>query len=121
MKSRMRTAGRLRRGILVVLIPLAMASCGSESDEEVIPTGGDTSASVDGSVTTSTSDSGISAQDVDGADPEKVLLAAILLGVGDIDVALAEGLVTADEVDLAVAALQTGTLTEWSDRATGGG
>lgn len=121
MRSRLRTGDPLRRGFFVVLLPLVMASCGSDSDEEAVPTGGDTSASVDGSVTTITPDSGITAQDVDGADPEKVLLAAILLGVGDIDVALAEGLVTADEVDLAVAALETGTLTEWSDRATAGG
>jgi hypothetical protein len=28
---------------------------------------------------------------------------------------------TADEVDLAMAALETGTLTEWSDRAAVGG
>ncbi|MFZ9084847.1 MAG: hypothetical protein ACO22B_11055, partial [Ilumatobacteraceae bacterium] len=57
---------------------------------------------------------------VDGANPEKVLLAAVLLGVGDVDVALSEGLVTVDEVDLAAAALATGTLAEWADRANAG-
>jgi hypothetical protein len=120
MMRNMKITAKWRRGLVVVLVPLTVMACGSDSDDEAIPSGGDTSAEADGSMTT-TSDAVISAEDVDGAIAEKVLLAAVLLGVGDVDVALSEGLVTADEVDLAVAALETGTLAEWSDRAAAGG
>ena len=120
MKVDLNIARSWGRAVALILVPLALMSCGSDSDDESVPTGGDTSAGVDGSVTTSMSDSGVTAQDVDGANSEKVLLAAVLLGVGDVDVALSEGLVTADEVDLAAAALATGTLAEWADRANAG-
>lgn len=119
MMRNMNITANWRRGLVVVLVPLTLVACGSDSDDEAIPSGGDTSAEVDGSMT-STSDADISAEDVDGVDAEKVLLAAVLLGVGDVDVALSEGLVTADEVDLAAAALATGTLAEWADRANVG-
>ena len=118
MKVNVKFTAIWRRALVVVLVPLAVIACGSDSDDEAIPSGGDTSAEIDGSTTTS--DAVISAEDVDGADAEKVLLAAVLIGVGDVDVALSEGLVTADEVDLAAAALATGTLAEWADRANAG-
>lgn len=46
-----------------------------------------------------------------------VVLAAVLLSTSDIELALAEGLVTPAEVDLAQAALDDGTLQQWQQRA----
>ena len=90
--------------ILSVASLSMLAACGSDdSESDEAPTGDDTSAVVDVSS--------------DGVEPEKVILASVLLTVGDIDVALAEGLVTADEVDQAAVALETGTLETWIDRA----
>ena len=43
-----------------------------------------------------------------------VLAAAILLAEGDVEQAVADGIVTADEVDAAVAAIEAGTLKEWA-------
>lgn len=49
-------------------------------------------------------------------DPERVLLAASLIALGDIDRAVAQGLVTPDEVDAAADALENGTLGQWTGR-----
>lgn len=48
---------------------------------------------------------------------EGVVLAAVLLSTSDIELALAEGLVTPAEVDLAQAAVDDGTLQQWQQRA----
>lgn len=48
---------------------------------------------------------------------EGVVFAAVLLTTSDIELALAEGLVTPAEVDLAQAALDDGTLEQWQQRA----
>lgn len=82
-----------------------VAACGSDDSDSEPPT--------------PTGDVGSTEVDVnpDEVDPGKVVLASVLLTVGDVDVALSEGLVTADEVDEAVAALEGGTLDVWMDRA----
>ena len=46
-------------------------------------------------------------------DPEDVLVAGILLTIGDIDRAVASGLVNPEEVDTAIAALEAGTMADW--------
>lgn len=51
------------------------------------------------------------------ANPSRVLLAAVILASGDIEKALAEGLVTSLDVDAAVAAIKNGTLDAWRQRA----
>lgn len=51
------------------------------------------------------------------ANPSRVILAAVILASGDIERALAEGLVTAIDVDAAVAAMKDGTLDTWRQRA----
>ena len=97
---------RWRRWSVVVSIATlsVVAACGSDDGEsDRTPSGDDTSATVDVSP--------------DGVEPDKVILASVLLAVGDVDVALAEGLVTADEVDQAASALEDGTLDVWMDRA----
>jgi len=46
-----------------------------------------------------------------------VLLAAVILKVGDIDASISDGLVTPAEVDEAKLALEQGTLSLWEQRA----
>lgn len=46
-----------------------------------------------------------------------VLLAAVLLSTADIEAALADGLVTPAEVDLAQKAIDDGLLDQWRERA----
>lgn len=52
---------------------------------------------------------------IQGSD-EGVVVAGLLLELGDIDLALAEGLVTPDEVDQAVRVIEDGTMEEISLR-----
>lgn len=85
-----------------------LAACGSDDGDTASPSG-----STSG-VATSTTVVDVS---TDGMDPDKVILASILLAVGGVDIALADGLVTAEEVDLAAAALEDGSLDEWVDQA----
>lgn len=51
----------------------------------------------------------------DGMDPERVVEAALLLTAGDVQAALAQGIVTPEEVDLARTALADGALQLWID------
>jgi hypothetical protein len=96
-------------GAIAVLASLtALSACGSDdSEDEGGSVGDDTSAVVD------VLPDGVP----DDIQPDKVLLAAVLLAAGDVDTALSEGLVTAEEVDRAAEALDTGTLNDWMDRA----
>lgn len=77
---------------------LALAACGDDTDDE-------SSAVEEESVT--------SVAATPTVDADDVLLAGLLLTVGDIDRAIAEGLVTPEEVDVAIAALEAGTMSEW--------
>ena len=53
----------------------------------------------------------------EGVDPVRVVLAFVLMSTGDIESAVAEGLVTPDEVAIAVQSLEDGTVQDWIDRA----
>lgn len=53
----------------------------------------------------------------EGVDPVRVVLAFVLMSTGDIESAVAEGLVTPDEVAVAVQSLEEGTVQQWIDRA----
>ena len=53
----------------------------------------------------------------EGVDPVRVVLAFVLMSTGDIEAAVAEGLVTPDEVAIAVQSLEDGTVQDWIDRA----
>lgn len=77
---------------------LALAACGDDADDE-------SSAVEEESVT--------SVAATPYVDADDVLLAGLLLTVGDIDRALAEGLVNPDEVDAAIAALEAGMMADW--------
>lgn len=94
--------------IAVLASLTALSACGSDdSEDEGGSVGDDTSAVVD------VLPDGVP----DDVQPDKVLLAAVLLAAGDVDTALSEGLITAEEVDRAAEALDTGTLNDWMDRA----
>ena len=108
---------RLGASVLTGAVLLALGACGSDSDDDTTPTGSTVVETTAGTDSTDGSNGDLTPQEVDGVDPEKVLVAAILLGTGEVDVALSQGLVTADEVDLASIALRTGSLREWADRA----
>lgn len=106
---RNRRSSRGAWGVIAVVASLtALSACGSDdgADDEG-PIGDDTSAVVD------VLPDGVP----DDVEPDKVLLAAVLLAAGDVDTALSEGLITAEEVDRAAEALDTGTLNDWMDRA----
>lgn len=53
----------------------------------------------------------------EGARAEGVVLAALVLSSGDVTRAVEEGLVTPEEVDIALKALEDGTLQNWVDLA----
>lgn len=111
MRSDERRSKVWRMAAIAVSMSIVVA-CGSDDDDttDVTTTSGQSTV-VD--ITTT-------APAIVGAvDPDKVVLASILLTVGDVDVALADGLVTADEVDAAAAALSDGSLSEWVSRAGG--
>lgn len=120
-----RTSLRMSTAMAVVASLSVMAACGSDDDDG--GAGSDTTA-VSSSETSIASDTTVVADtvpgdtvvDIEGVEAEKVILASVLLAVGDVDVALAEGLVTADEVDLAAEALESGTLDAWMQRAEAG-
>lgn len=90
---------------VVVACTLALAACGDDDGRD----GTSTTVPASSDTTTAPSDRVV--------DPERVLLAATILEFGDIDAALAEGLVTPDDVDEAIEAVDDGTIEEWVDRA----
>lgn len=50
-------------------------------------------------------------------DPFRVLLAVVVLAAGDVELAIASGMVTPEEVDLADAAIDADTTAQWFERA----
>ena len=53
----------------------------------------------------------------EGIDPMRVLLAIIVLTTGSVDAAVAEGLVTPEELDIADSAIANGEVSAWLARA----
>ena len=47
----------------------------------------------------------------------RVLLAVVILTAGDVDAAVAEGIITPEELDLASEAIDTGAVPQWFERA----
>lgn len=56
----------------------------------------------------------------EGVDPVRVVLAFVLLSSGDIEAAISEGLVSPEEVAIAVTAVDEGTIQDWIDAAEEG-
>jgi hypothetical protein len=105
------------RILAIALVPLALAACGGSDDSAApseqavttLPTGSTepSTAPVDGT-TPSTP-----VVESDQVSATGVVLASVLLLEGDVEQAIADGLVTPAEVDAAVAAIEAGTLDEW--------
>ena len=100
----------------ITLIGAVLAGCGGTtdaSDEGTIGTDGTSSG------TTLTPDADAEARpDIDTTlEAEPVVLAIVLLTAGDIDAAVAEGLVSPAEVDAASRAITAGTAQDWFDLA----
>lgn len=116
---------RTLRGVTagLALITITLAGCTDATDVSDEPT---SAPEVDTGVTDdapepSDDDAGMSdvmPDTMDGAlDPVRVALALVLLDAGDIEAAVAEGLVDPAEVDAAERALTDGTAQDWFDLA----
>lgn len=107
----------------LALVTITLAGCTDATDVSDEPT---SAPEVDAGVTDdapepSDDDGGMSdvlPDTMDGAlDPVRVALALVLLDAGDIEAAVAEGLVDPAEVDAAERALTDGTAQDWFDLA----
>ena len=108
---------------LVAVIAACSSSDGADStttvDATSPPTTSTTSTSTTDPTTGSATEIDLELGEVIEVRPERVLLAAAIIASGDIDDAVAEGLVTPDEVDAAVEAIANGDLDRWQDLADG--
>lgn len=86
---------------LVVGAMLVLAACGDDADDESTAGFDETTSTVAASPF---------------VDADDILLAGLLLTIGDIDRALAEGLVNPDEVDAAIVALEEGSMAYWVEK-----
>lgn len=104
-----RTPATWRRGIAaLILTTVGLAGCadaqgGGGTAEPTMPDAPD---GANGDITSA-----------DGTDPLRVLLAVVILTAGDVDAAVAEGIVTPDELDAASAALAAGEVGDLLARA----
>ena len=107
------------RGAVTLLVPVILFGITACADDE---TGGDdttttvTVVGADVSVPDAT-DGGVTVNP--GFSIDGVLAAAVLLAEGDVEQAVADGVVTAVEVDAAAAAIREGTLETWLIAAGG--
>ena len=53
----------------------------------------------------------------EGVDPVRVVLAFVVLSAGEIEAAISEGLVSPEEVAIAVSAVDDGTIQDWINAA----
>ena len=97
----------------LAFLAVVLAGCGTTSG-----TSDDTAPTDDtGMSETVTPEEEMPATDDMALDAERVVLAVVLLTAGDIDAALAEGLVSPAEVDAASRAITAGTVQDWIDLA----
>ena len=104
-------AARLTALVLTALVSLS--GCARDDGTVDTPDGAPTDARAD--VPTGAPD-GSAPFDQD-ADPMRVLLAIVVLTTGSVDAAVAEGLVTPEELDIAEQALSDGDVSAWLARA----
>lgn len=92
-------SSRTLRGVSAVVVMLAsLAGCSDDGS------GTDSTVPVSSSTTVS-----------EVVEPGRVLLAGVILAAGDIEEAVADGIVTVDEADRAAEALENGTLGNWTE------
>lgn len=114
-----------RTRIATVLLSVLLAACGAD-EEPMDPDGtGGTDGAVDAGPSAPDGTAPGAGSDPDGtealgpvdADPLRVLLAVVVLTTGDVDAAVAEGLVTPAELDLAEEAVAAREVSVWLARA----
>ena len=99
------------RKLIAIGVTLVLATgCGDSSSESP--------ATTSTIVTTSTTAATTSVSESDQVSAIGVLFAALVLRDGDIEQAVADGLVTVQEVDNATTAIKEGTLSEWATLAS---
>lgn len=102
-----RTTIRRTTALLVALV-LALWGCTGATDDGATPEpAGDAAVPSDD----------VGATTADEQDPLRVLLAVMILTTGDVDAAVAEGVVTPAELDAADAVIASGDVGEWFARA----
>ena len=113
MQARFRSSGIrsfFRPGALALVISVGfLAACSSEVSEEA-PTPEIVQAP---SVETPE----IPLEVPEGVDPVRVVLAFVVLSAGEIEAAISEGLVSPEEVAIAVTAVDDGTIQDWINAA----
>ena len=124
----MNIRGTFARTLLpVALLGLTIAGCGDDDENDdttttaVATTAVETTAAPSDDTTEDTVEgAGVGEIEVSATvSPDGVIAAAVLLAEGDVEQAIADGLVTVDEVDIAVRALERGELGAWLTAAGG--
>lgn len=121
----MSTRPLARTRIATVLLTAVLAACGSTDDPVEPDVTGDADDAADAGPTAPDEAAPGPRSGADGtadlgqydADPLQVLLAVVVLTAGDVDAAVAEGLVTPAELDLAEAAVDAREVSVWLARA----
>lgn len=108
-----------RRHLLAVTALISfVAGCGDDGNGSPATTPAPTTSSNSTSVaSTSTTPSSVPDGDEEAVEATGVVLAAVLLAAGDVEAAVAAGLVSPSEVDQAALAVEAGTMATWIDRA----
>lgn len=104
----------------VLLVGATVASCGDDDENDVTTT--TTAEAVTTTAATEDTVEGASVDEIQVSatvSPDGVVAAAVLLAEGDVEQAIADGLVTVDEVDIAVRAIERGELGAWLTAAGG--
>lgn len=118
----------MRKLVAVCLAATALAACGSTEDvavDETLATSTAEPASTSAPTGTSPATSPVapttplagddlSVRESETVSAAGVLSAAVLLASGDVEQAVADGRVTPDEVDEAIAAIESGVLDQWA-------
>ena len=124
----MNIRGTFARTLLpVALLGLTIAGCGDDDENDdttttaVATTAVETTAAPTEDTTEDTVEgAGVGEIEVSATvSPDGVIAAAVLLAEGDVEQAIADGLVTVDEVDIAVRAIERGELGAWLTAAGG--
>jgi hypothetical protein len=124
----MNTRGTFTRILLpLALLGATLAGCGDDDEnDDTTTTAVETTAApattvASGDTTEGTVEgAGIGEIEVSATvSPDGVIAAAVLLAEGDVEQAIADGLVTVDEVDIAVRAIERGELGAWLTAAGG--
>ena len=110
---------KVRRHLAAMTAAVVLvAACGDDGNgSPVTTTAPTTSSSSTSSTSTSTPSTSVPDGDEEAVEATGVVLAALLLAAGDVETAVAAGLVSPAEVDQAALAIETGTMVTWIDRA----